>query len=78
MNIRTPNKFQNIKHFWVVIIMNEGQIMTFYKNFVCKNVVMNFKISGYAGFTGWICNLDVIKVTGTEVEKKDENFLYKS
>ena len=32
--------------------MNEGQIMTFYKNFVCKNVVMNFKISGYAGFTG--------------------------
>ena len=31
---------------------------------------MNFKISGFARFAGWICNLDFIKVTGTEVGKR--------
>ena len=39
--------------------LNEGQIWGFYKHFMYKNFVMNFKISGSVGFAGWICNLDL-------------------
>ena len=55
-----PNKLRNIKHFWVVFLhfkdpVNEGHILNFYKHFVkhfiYKNFAMNFKISGFAGFT---------------------------
>ena len=44
--------------------MNEGQILNFCKHFIYKNFVMNFKISGFVEFAGWICVLDFIKVTG--------------
>ena len=44
--------------------MNEGDILNFYKHFIYRNVVMNLKISGFVGFTEWICNLDFIKITG--------------
>ena len=43
--------------------MNEGHISDFCKHFIYKNFVMNFKISGFVGFTGWICNLDFVKVS---------------
>ena len=33
-----------------------------HKHFIYKKFVMNFKISGFVGFKGWICNLDFIKV----------------
>ena len=46
-------------------LVNEGKILNFYKHFICKNFVMNFKIPGFVGFTQRICNLDFIKVTGT-------------
>ena len=36
---------------------------------------MNFNLSGCPGFAGWICNLDFIKVTGTEVGKR-RNFRF--
>ena len=45
--------------------MNEEQILNFYKYFVYKNFVMNYKISEFVGFARWICNLDYIKVTET-------------
>ena len=47
--------------------MNEGQTFYFYKHFINKNFVMNFKISGFEGFTGWICGWinDFTKVTVT-------------
>ena len=53
--MRTPNyskilsifgwfdKFQGHK-------VNEGQILNFYKHFIYKNFVMNFKMSGFVGF----------------------------
>ena len=44
---------------------NEGQIFNFCKHFISKNFVTNFKISRFAAFAGWFCNLDYIKVTGT-------------
>ena len=31
--------------------MNEGQSLAFYKHVIYINFVMNFKISGFAGFT---------------------------
>ena len=110
--LRISNKFQNIKHFWVVLmsfkdikwmkdifgifisifcknylinsaissifgwvflhfkdLVNEGQILNFYKHFIYKNFMMNFKMPGFVGLAGWICNLDFIKVTRTQVEK---------
>ena len=30
-------------------LVNEGQILNFYKHFIYKNFVMNFKISGFVG-----------------------------
>ena len=33
-------------------LMNEKQILNFYKYFIYKNFVMNFKISGFVGFAG--------------------------
>ena len=32
--------------------MNEGHILNFYKHFIYKNFVINFKISGFVGFAG--------------------------
>ena len=55
--------------------MNEVQILSFYKHFIYKNFLMNFKISGFVGFAGWICNLDFIKVTRTQVGKM-KNFKF--
>ena len=46
-------------------LVNEGQILNFYKYFIYKDFAMNFKISGFVGFTGLICNLESIKVTVT-------------
>ena len=63
--IELPNKFHNIKYFWMAFLhfkdpVNEHFI---YKHFIYKNFAMNFKICGSVGFTGWICNLDIIKAT---------------
>ena len=55
--------------------MNVGQILNFFKHFICKNPVMNFKISGFAVFTRSLYNLDFIKVTRTEVGKR-RNFKF--
>ena len=46
-------------------LVNEGQILNFYKYFIYKEFAMNFKISGFVGFTGFICNLESINVTVT-------------
>ena len=51
-------------------LVKEGQILNFYKPFIYKNFVMNFRVSELAGFAGCICSLDVIKVTRTYVGKK--------
>ena len=32
-------------------LLNEGQSLAFYKHVIYINFVMNFKISGFAGFT---------------------------
>ena len=50
---RTPNKFQNIKHFWLVLMgfKNEGHIWNFLQAFFCKNYLINFIISS---IFGWI------------------------
>ena len=59
------------EHFWVTFwvdfkdLMNKRQILNFYRHFFNENFVKNSKISGFVGFTGGICNLDFIKVTGT-------------
>ena len=50
-------------------LVSEGQILNFYKPFIYKNFVMYFRISGFAGFAGWICSLDVIEEIGTYVGK---------
>ena len=68
------NKLHNGKHFWVAFLnfkdlVNKEQILNFYRHFIYENFVKNFKISGFVWFAGWICNLDFIKVTGTEVGK---------
>ena len=65
-----PNKFHNSKPSWVAFLhfedlVSEGQILNFYRHFIYDNFIMNFKISGFVGFAGWIYNLDSIKVTGT-------------
>ena len=46
-------------------LLNEGQSLAFYKHVIYINFVMNFKISGFAGFTEWTCNLDFREITGT-------------
>ena len=46
-------------------LVNEEKILNFYKHFVYKNFVINFKISRFVEYTIRICNLDFIKVTGT-------------
>ena len=46
-------------------LVNEGQILNVHKHFIYENFVMNFRISGFAGFAKWICNLDFIKVNKT-------------
>ena len=37
-------------HFKDLVI--EGEILNFYKDFIYKNFVMNFKISGFVEFAG--------------------------
>ena len=32
-------------------LLNEGKILNFYKQVVYENFMMNFKISGFVGFT---------------------------
>ena len=59
------NKFQGHK-------VNERQILNFYKPFIYKNFVMDPRISRFGGFAGWICSLDVIKVTGTYLMGKGQ------
>ena len=49
--------------------MNEGQTLNFYKHFIYKEFVVNFKTSGFAGFTGWICNLDIRRYLRHKLEK---------
>ena len=52
-----------MKHLWVGFLhlkdlLNEGQILNFYKHFIYKNLAMNFKISRFTIFAEWISNLD--------------------
>ena len=46
-------------------LVNKGKILNSYRHFIYENFMKNFKICGFAGFAGLICNLDFIKVTGT-------------
>ena len=48
---------------------NKDKFGFFYKHFIHKNFIMNFKISGFVGFTGSVCNLHFVKVTATYVDK---------
>ena len=77
--IRTPKNFQDIKHFWMVLInfkdikWMKGKFGIFYNNFFYKNHIINsiyFTISGFARLAEWICPLDSIKVTGIYVGKR--------
>ena len=45
--------------------VNERKNLNFYKHFIYKNFVMNFKICGFVVFAGLFYKLDFIKVTGT-------------
>ena len=48
-------KFQVSSSFQIrliLLLVNEVQILNFYKHFIYKNLVMNFKISGIVGFAG--------------------------
>ena len=56
--------------------MNEGQILNFYKDFSYKNVVMNFKISGFVGSQDNFIIFRLYK--GNWDMMLHKNFLYKS
>ena len=54
---KLPNKLHIIKHLWVVFLhfkdlVNDGQILNFYRHFIYKNFAMSFKICGFVGLTG--------------------------
>ena len=46
-----------MKHFWLAFLyfkdlVNERQILNVYRLFTHENFAMNFKVSGFVGFTG--------------------------
>ena len=43
--------FSILRSFHFKDLVNEGQILNFYRHFIYENFVMNFKISGFVGFT---------------------------